>query len=468
MILKQFYLPCLAHASYIIGDEQTATAAVIDPQRDTDHYIAFASEHSLKIKHVFLTHLHADFVAGHLELRDRAGATIYLGDAAKASYAFTPLGDGQHLEFGNVRLQILETPGHTPESISIVVYDRAASDSQPQAVLTGDTLFIGDVGRPDLRAALGWSANQLGNMLFDSLHTKLLTLPDPTLVYPAHGAGSLCGKKISKETVSTLGEQRRSNYALQPMTKEAFIQLVTADQPEAPAYFNYDAVLNSQERPTLDQALAKEMNPLTLDQVLQLQAQGAQILDTRDPADFASAHLAGSINIGLVGQFATWAGTVLDRNHPIVIIAPGHENESAIRLARIGFDHVAGYLENGLHSLKSHPDLTITTQRLSAPFAAEMLSSPQNPLAIDVRTPRERDQKFIANSLSIPLNHLTERKDQLPADRALLVYCAGGYRSSIAASLLQNLGFPQVSEIAGGIAGWEAAKLPVQTAQALA
>ena len=468
MILKQFYLPCLAHASYIIGDEQTATAAVIDPQRDTDQYIAFASEHSLKIKHVFLTHLHADFVAGHLELRDRAGATIYLGAAAKASYAFTSLADGQHLEFGNVRLQILETAGHTPESISIVVYDRAASDSQPQAVLTGDTLFIGDVGRPDLRAALGWSANQLGNMLFDSLHTKLLTLPDPTLVYPAHGAGSLCGKKISKETVSTLGEQRRSNYALQPMTKEAFIQLVTADQPEAPAYFNYDAVLNSQERPTLDQALAKEMNPLTLDQVLQLQAQGAQILDTRDPADFASAHLAGSINIGLVGQFATWAGTVLDRNHPIVIIAPGHENESAIRLARIGFDHVAGYLENGLHSLKSHPDLTITTQRLSAPFAAEMLSSPQNPLAIDVRTPRERDQKFIANSLSIPLNHLTERKDQLPADRSLLVYCAGGYRSSIAASLLQNLGFPHVSEIAGGIAGWEAAKLPVQIAQALA
>jgi rhodanese-related sulfurtransferase len=252
------------------------------------------------------------------------------------------------------------------------------------------------------------------------------------------------------------------------MTKEAFVQLVTADQPEAPAYFNYDAVLNSQERPTLDQALAREMNPLTLDQVLQLQAQGAQILDTRDPAEFASAHLAGSINIGLVGQFATWAGTVLDRNHPIVIIAPGHENESAVRLARIGFDHVAGYLENGLHSLKLHPDLTITTQRLSAPFAAEMLSSLPHPLAVDVRTPREREQKFIANSLSIPLNHLTERKDQLPADRSLLVYCAGGYRSSIAASLLQNLGFPHVSEIAGGIAGWEAAKLPVQTAQALA
>ncbi len=468
MILKQFYLPCLAHASYIIGDEETGTAVVVDPQRDTDQYVTFASEHVLAIKHVFLTHLHADFVAGHLELRDRVGATIYLGAAANASYAFTPLADGDTLEFGKVRLKILETPGHTSESISIVVYDLGTSDSQPHAVLTGDTLFIGDVGRPDLRAALGWSATQLGGMLFDSLHMKLLALSDQSLVYPAHGAGSLCGKAISKETVSTMGEQRRSNYALQPMSKEAFIQLVTADQPEAPAYFNYDAVLNSQEHPTLDQALAREMNPLTLARVLELQSQGAQILDTRDSTEFASAHLAGSINIGLVGQFATWVGTVLDRKHPIVIIAAsGHETESAIRLARIGFDHVAGYLENGLHSLDSRPDLTVTTERLGASFAAELLSSPEPPLAIDVRTPRERGQKSIAGSLSIPLNHLTERMEQLPMGRPLLVYCAGGYRSSIAASLLQRQGFRRVSEIAGGIAGWEAAKLPVQAAQVL-
>ena len=281
MILKQFYLPCLAHASYVIGDEETGTAAVVDPQRDTDQYIAFAAEHALKIKHVLLTHLHADFVAGHLELRDRVGATIYLGAAAKAAYAFTPLRDGDILEFGRVRLKVLETPGHTPESISIVVYDLDASDTQPHAVLTGDTLFIGDVGRPDLRAALGWSATELGSMLFDSLHTKLLALPDQSLVYPAHGAGSLCGKALSKETVSTLGEQRRSNYALQPMSKEAFIQVVTADQPEAPAYFTYDAVLNSEERPTLDETLER-VNPMTLDDVLALQAVGAQILDTRD------------------------------------------------------------------------------------------------------------------------------------------------------------------------------------------
>ena len=467
MIFKQFYLPCLAHASYVIGDEATGTAAVVDPQRDTNQYTAFAAENALKIKHVFLTHLHADFVAGHLELRERVGATIYLGAAAKAAYAFTPLPDGGILEFGCVCLKVLETPGHTPESISILVYDLNTSDALPQAVLTGDTLFIGDVGRPDLRASLGWSARELGSMLFDSLYTKLLTLPDQSLVYPAHGAGSLCGKSLSKETVSTMGEQRRSNYALRPMSKEAFIQVVTADQPEAPAYFTYDAVLNSQERSTLDQMLAR-VNPMTLDEVLALQIVGAQILDTRDPAEFAAAHLAGSINIGLGGQYATWAGTVLDRNHPIVVIAdPGRETESATRLGRIGFDHVAGYLKDGLHSLNSRPDLTATTERISAPFAAELLASPQPPLAIDVRAPRERDQKHIVGSLGIPLNHLVEKLETLPAGRPLLIYCAGGYRSSIAASLLERNGFDRVSEIAGGIAGWEAASLPVQTAQAL-
>ena len=481
MIFKQFYLPCLAHASYLIGDEATGTAAVVDPQRDTDQYIAFATEHGLKIKHVFLTHLHADFIAGHLELRDRVGATIYLGATAKAGYAFTALDDGGILEFGRVRLKALETPGHTPESISIVVYDLDAGDAQPYAVLTGDTLFIGDVGRPDLRVALGWSATDLGGMLFDSLHQKLLRLPDQSLVYPAHGAGSLCGRAISKETVSTMGEQRRLNYALQPMTREAFIRVVTADQPEAPPYFTYDAVLNSQERPTLDEALAREMKPLTLDAVLALQADGAQvggvqmgmqigvqiqismqILDTRDPEEFAAAHLAGSINIGLSGQYATWAGTVLDPAHPIVIIAaPGREFESATRLGRIGFDRVVGYLENGMQSLDSRPDLIASTEHLSAQSAAERLSSSHAPLAIDVRTPREREQKHIDGSLSVPLNRLADHLSSLPKDRPLLVYCAGGYRSSVAASLLQRSGFHSVAEIAGGFAAWEAANLPV-------
>jgi hydroxyacylglutathione hydrolase len=298
------------------------------------------------------------------------------------------------------------------------------------------------------------------------LQSKLLPLPDASLVYPAHGAGSLCGKAISKETVSTIGEQRRLNYALQPMSKKAFIELVTADQPEAPPYFVYDAVLNSKERPTLEEALERELKPLTLDGLLALQAEGAQILDTRDPDEFGAAHLAGSVNIGLGGQYATWAGTVLNRTHPIVIIAdPGRENESAIRLGRIGFDHVAGYLQNGMRSLESRPDLVAFTERLSAPFAAELLSSSQPPLAIDVRAPREREQKRIEGSLGIPLNHLVEQLKTLPKNRPLLVYCAGGYRSSIAASLLQRSGFNPVCEIAGGIAAWEAAKLSVRSAQ---
>jgi hydroxyacylglutathione hydrolase len=461
MILHQFYLNCLAHASYLIGDESTQTAAVVDPQRDVGQYLAFAERHGLRIAHVFLTHLHADFIAGHLELRDRVGATIYLGAKARAEYAFHPLSDGDVVEMGRVRMRALETPGHTPESISIEIYDLDRNASSPYAVLTGDTLFVGDVGRPDLRAALGWSATDLGAMLYDSLRSKLLPLPDDSLVYPAHGAGSLCGKAISKETVSTIGEQRRVNYALQPMTKQAFIDLVTADQPDAPPYFTYDAVLNSKERPTLDETLAIGVNPMTLDQVLAMRDVGAQILDTRDPADFAAAHLAGSVNIGLGGQYATWAGTVLRRDVPIVIVAdPGRENESAVRLGRIGFDHVAGYLKDGLRSLDGHQELTGTTDRLAPPVVAERMAG-DGAFVLDVRTPREREQKHIAGSVAIPLNHLSERLGEVPRDRPVIVYCAGGYRSSIAASLLQHNGYSRISELAGGIAAWETAQLPV-------
>jgi glyoxylase-like metal-dependent hydrolase (beta-lactamase superfamily II)/rhodanese-related sulfurtransferase len=466
MILKQFYLSCLAHASYVVADAQARLAAVVDPQRDIDQYMAFAAEHDVRIAHVFLTHFHADFIAGHLELRDRTGATIYLGAAAQAEYRFTPLRDGDVVEFGQVRMRALETPGHTAESIALAVYDLDRSAADPQAVLTGDTLFVGDVGRPDLRVALGWSAGDLGALLYDSLRHKLLTLPDETLVYPAHGAGSLCGKALSKETVSTIGEQRRVNYALQPMSKAAFVELVTADQPDAPSYFTYDAVLNSKERPTLDEALGR-VSPLTLDQVLALQSVGAQILDTRDPVEFAAAHLAGSLNIGLAGQYATWAGTVLSREQPIVIIAdPGREQESAMRLGRIGFDHVVGYLADGLRSLESRPDLTASTERLSAQLASERMGSgagDQAALALDVRTPVEREQKRITGSIGIPLNRLGERMPELPTDRPIIVYCAGGYRSSIAASLLQRHGLTGVSEIAGGITAWETANLPIDT-----
>ena len=463
MILKQFYLNCLAHASYVVADETTGAAAVVDPQRDVDQYLTFAADHNLRITHVFLTHFHADFLAGHLELRDRVGATICLGRQAVAEYDFKPVGDGTVISLGSVRIEVLETPGHTVESISLVVYE-GEPDRPAAAVLTGDTLFVGDVGRPDLRASLGWSATELGAMLYDSVHDKLLKLPDSAKVYPAHGAGSLCGKAISKETVSTIGEQRALNYALQPMSKERFIELVTADQPDAPAYFTYDAVLNSRERPTLDQALARELKPLTVEEFGTAVRNGAQLLDTRDPTEFAAAHLAGSVNIGLGGQYATWAGTLLDPARPIVIVAdPGAETQSALRLGRIGFDHVAGFLNGGLAALDSGPfgSAIISTDRLSPQTAAERIAGSNPPLVIDVRTPGERSEKAIQGTTHRPLNTLRDGLSDVPHDRAIIVFCAGGYRSSMAASLLQREGFANVSELAGGIAAWEAAGLPL-------
>ncbi len=463
MILKQFYLNCLAHASYLVGDERTQAAAVVDPQRDVDQYLAFAAEHGLHIQHVFLTHFHADFLAGHLELRDRTGARIYLAAAARAEYPFTALGDGDVVELGRVRLQAMETPGHTPESMSILVFDVVRSEQVPCAVLTGDTLFVGDVGRPDLRASLGWSAPTLAGMLYDSLRGKLLALPDETMVMPAHGAGSLCGKSLSHELTSTIGEQRRSNYALQPMPKSTFVNLVMADQPEPPSYFTYDAVLNSREHPTLDDVLKRELNALTIDAVLESRSGGAQLLDTREPGDFAAAHLTGSVNVGLSGQYATWAGTVLNRTQPIVIIAePGRERESAMRLGRIGFDGVAGYLEGGLRALEKHPDLIAETQRVSAGRLATELAATAPPFLLDVRTPPEWCDAHIDGSVSLPLNRLQDQMSEIPRERTIAVLCAGGYRSSIAASLLQLNRFPHIIELAGGMAAWQAANLPVR------
>ncbi len=461
MIIQQFYLSCLAHASYLVGDEQSHVAAVVDPQRDVAQYLAFAQEHDLRITHVFLTHLHADFLAGHLELRNRTGAVICLGAQATAEYTFHPMRDGDAIDFGRVRITALETPGHTPESISLLLFDLDRSDTHPHAVLTGDTLFVGDVGRPDLRAALGWSAASLGSLLYDSLHKKLLALPDDSLVYPAHGAGSLCGKALGTETFTTIGEQRRVNYALQPMTKDAFLDLVTADQPDAPAYFVYDAVLNSKEHRTLDESLAAGLKPMGVEEVLDQQRAGALVLDTREPAEFATSHIIGSQNIGLGGQYATWAGTILNPQQPVVIVAdPGHEQESAMRLGRIGFDNVVGYLDDA-HNLESRPELTMSTERLSPAVAAERLASNEPPQLVDVRGPHEYAAKHIAGSIHLPLNHLAERASELPARRALLVHCAGGYRSSIAASLLQRRGFDRVGELAGGLAAWEAAGLPL-------
>jgi len=457
VILKQYYLGCLAHASYLIADEGSGVAAVVDPQRDVDEYVQDAHRLGCRIEHVFLTHFHADFVAGHLELRDREGARIYLGASAAAEYEFTPLADGECLALGKVRLEVLETPGHSPESISILVHDADENMRRPHAVLTGDTLFIGDVGRPDLRAAMGWSADQLAGMLYDSLHSKLLRLPDETLVYPAHGAGSLCGKNLSTDTVSSIGVQRRYNYALQPMSRDEFIQLVTAELPEAPPYFSYDAVLNTKERPTLEQALEQGLRPLGLSEALALVEAGAEMLDSRDPADFAGAHIAGSVNVGLGGSYATWAGTVLDRERPLVIVAdPGREGEAAIRLGRIGFDNVVGFVAGGMQAIQDRPDLLARIERITAVTVAEQLAGAVPPLVLDVRAESEWQEERIGRSLNIPLGQLLGRLDELPRDQSVVVHCATGYRSSIAASLLRREGLERIADLVGGINAWQA------------
>jgi glyoxylase-like metal-dependent hydrolase (beta-lactamase superfamily II)/rhodanese-related sulfurtransferase len=465
MQLKQYYLACLSHASYLITDEKTKTAAVVDPQRDIEQYVADAQAAGCQIKHVFLTHFHADFLAGHIELRDQCGATIYLGRRAEPEFKAHLLAEGDRIEFGDVRLEILETPGHTPESISILVYDLGQSAETPLAVLTGDTLFIGDVGRPDLLASIGVTADDLADMLYDSLTNKLVKLPDETLVYPAHGAGSLCGKHLSSETVSTIGEQKKFNYALQPMSRADFKQLVTEEQPEAPDYFVYDAILNRQERLSLEASMAQSLQALSVEEVLRLQSQGAQLLDVRDAIDFEGAHLVGSINVGIRGKYAQWCGTVLDHEHPIVIIAEsGQEAEAVMRLGRIGFDNVAGYLGDGMNALRDRPELVAKIERVTAVALAEQLASDAAPTVLDVRSEKEWAAGHIANSVNIPLIQLRDRTAEVDANRPVVVHCEGGYRSAIGASLLAQAGRDDVLDMVGGFKAWVTSKLPHETA----
>ena len=460
MLLKQYYLGCLAHASYLIADERTKTAAIVDPQRDIAQYLADAHAGGYSIRYVFLTHFHADFLAGHIELRNQAGAQICLGRRAEAEFDHLPLSDGDVLEFGDVRLRVMETPGHTPEGISILVHDLAVSDVIPQAVLTGDTLFIGDVGRPDLLASVGVTAEELAAMLYESVG-RLRDLPDSTLVYPAHGAGSLCGKSLSRETVSTIGEQKRVNYALQPMSFEKFRELVTAEQPEAPGYFVYDAVLNRQERADLSASMQNSLRPLNLSEVLQLQRSGAQVLDVRSAVDFEAASLAGALNIALRGSYATWCGSLLSHDRPIVVLAEaGSEQEAVMRLGRIGFDNVVGFLEGGMEALRADSQLVQSIPRITAAELAELRSSALPPLVLDVRSEKEHGIVHLEGSVNIPLNHLRERLAEIPADRSLVLHCEGGYRSAIACSLLAQSGRGNFQDLVGGIKAWIATSLP--------
>src|SRR5215217_8756259 len=347
MYFKQFYLACLAHASYLIGSE--GEAVVVDPQRDVDEYLAEASAHGFAIKYVIETHLHADFVSGHQEIAARTGAEIVFGTQAGAEFAHRAVRDGEELSIGKVVLRFIETPGHTPEGICVLATDTGAP-REPQKLLTGDTLFIGDVGRPDLAGGKGYTPQMMAEMMYDSLHGKLLKLPDDVEVYPAHGAGSMCGRNMSKETSSTIGEQRKFNYALKPMSKEEFVTMMTADLPEAPSYFPRDAEINRSGARGLSEL--QPPTPLTPQQVLESRDEGHVLLDIRSAADFGTAHVPGSINIGLGGQFAMWAGSLIPLTAAIVLIADtgAQVDESVVRLARVGIENVKGYVEGGVQS----------------------------------------------------------------------------------------------------------------------
>ena len=463
MIFEQYYLDCLSHASYLVGDESTGRAVVVDPQRDVESYVADAAKAGLTIERVIETHLHADFLSGHLELAARTGAVISYGEAARVDFPMEPLHDGQRLSLGDVALEVLATPGHTPESICLVVYERA-TDTVPFGVLTGDTLFGGDVGRPDLLASAGTglTAEVLGRQLYHSLHDRLLQLPDATRVFPAHGAGSACGKQLSTETSSTIGEQRAMNYALAPMTEEDFVAAITEGQPVRPNYFEFDASRNRQVRALLDET---QLPPeLTLDEVLTRRDAGAVLLDTREPSDFAAGHLRGAIDVGLQGRFAEWAGDVLDPDHDVVLVGdPATALETKIRLARIGFDRVVGYLGDASDVLTHHPELVERGSRLTIEQLAEIRGLEPSLQLVDLRNPGEAIGGKLPDAQSVPLPTLVDHLDRLDPSKPVVVYCQSGYRSAIGASTLRAAGFADVSDLLGGYGAWSSAGLPVDS-----
>jgi hydroxyacylglutathione hydrolase len=454
MYFKQFYLGCLAQASYLIGDG--GEAAVVDPRRDVDEYLEEARRNGLAIRHVIETHLHADFVSGHRELAERTGAKVYFGAKADAKFEHVPVREGDEIRMGDVVLRFLETPGHTPESVSVLVTDRSKGEA-PEAVLTGDTLFIGDVGRPDLLGAR-MSAAELAGLLYDSLQGKLLELPDATRVYPAHGAGSLCGRNISKETSSTIGEQRRFNYALQPMSKEEFVRMMTTDLPEAPAYFSRDVAINREGAAGL--AALPEPPALSPDVAARLQSQGAVVLDTRPAAQYGTAHVPSSLHIGLSGQFASWAGALIPAETPLVLVAedPERVREARVRLARVGLEKVVGYLEGGIPAWEKEGRPLASTEQITVDELRERLREGRMLSVLDVRRPMEWQAGHIESARHLPLNDLPRRAEELEKDRALALICASGYRSSVATSLLEQQGFRHISNVIGGMTAWGAAR----------
>jgi glyoxylase-like metal-dependent hydrolase (beta-lactamase superfamily II)/rhodanese-related sulfurtransferase len=453
MHFVQYYLDCLSQASYLLGDEGTGRAVVVDPRRDVEIYLDDADAHGLRIERVIETHIHADFLSGHLELAAKTGATISYGEGADVDFPIEPLRDGEQLRLGDMTLQVMATPGHTPESVSVVVRERP-DDAVPYGVLTGDTMFIGDVGRPDLLSGSGVAPDELARLLYRSLHEKLLALPDATRVFPAHGAGSACGKNLSTETQSTIGEQRRTNYALQPMSEAEFVGLVTEGQPLQPLYFSFDAQRNRQAHALLDEEEAPA--PLTLEELVARRDAGTAVLDTRDPLDFAAGHLRGSVNVGLHGRFAELGGDVLSPDRPVVLVSePGTGLEAKVRLSRIGFDRIEGALADPVRALLEHPEVVEPSSRLTVAELEGRDGEVDALQVVDVRNPGETALGVIPGAATLPLPELTARMSELDPARPTVVYCASGYRSSIGASVLAAAGFDDVSDLLGGYDAWK-------------
>lgn len=453
MKFKQFYLGCLSHASYYIGSE--TEAAVIDPQRDVQQYIDEADANGQQIKYVIETHSHADFVSGHIELAERTGAEIVFGQKAHTKFVTHKVADGDMLKIGDIELTFRETPGHTPEGITIIAKDQS-DEEVPLKVFTGDTLFIGDVGRPDLIGSKGFTAEQMGGMLYDSLREKILPLPDETEIYPAHGAGSLCGKSLSRETWSTLGEQRRMNYALQPMSKEEFIRIVASDQPEVPAYFPKSAAKNLEG----SENLGDIPKPITFS-TREIDNFDGVILDVRQAAEYGNGHIKNSVNIGLGGQFASWAGTMIPVGTPIALIAETQEqiDEAFMRLARVGHETVKGF-----HLIGDYEGDKPVIEQISVEEVSELTQTEKALQFVDVRRAAEHSAGHAVRTFNIPLDKLSNEIDRLDPNMPTYVICQGGYRSSLGTSILENAGFAKVYNVAGGTTAWVNAGLKTEQA----
>jgi glyoxylase-like metal-dependent hydrolase (beta-lactamase superfamily II)/rhodanese-related sulfurtransferase len=460
MYFKQFYLGCLAHASYLIGSGDEA--AVVDPQRDVEQYIAESAARGLKIKYVIETHLHADFVSGHCELAARTGAEIIFSRHAQAAFPHRAVRDGDEIDIGRVTLRFMETPGHTPDSMSVLVIDRDVS-AEPQKVLTGDTLFIGDVGRPDLSGSRGHTAEAMAATLYDSLHNKLLKLDDAVEVFPAHGAGSMCGRNISNETSSTIGRQRKLNHALAAMSKNEFVSMMTTGMPAAPTYFSRDAEINRNGAPALE-ALPRPV-PLTDDAFELLLQEGALVLDVRAAAAYGEGHLPGSLNIGLGGQFASWAGSLIAPDTPLLLVAEDQSKveEAVLRLARVGLENVRGFLQGGTNAWVQAGRTTTAIPQITVAELHRRIQEEPDLQIIDVRRPGEYESGHAPRARLAPLSELQSNAlDWLDPARAVAVICAGGYRSSAATSLLEMRGFRQLYNVTGGTSAYVAAGYPVE------